>query len=282
MPYSLDELMITAMARRLKGEVMVCSVTAMGALCAYLAKMTHAPELAVLATPESGMEVTPMPTLTLGQFLAENQKGIALTMEDIFDAIFTDRFRIWIHPAQIDRRGNVNISNIGPWDHPKVALVGARGIPEDTSHLSEIFYYLTAHTKRSLVDQVDFRSGAGYGEDRTRHLGDRGRPTALVTDLGVFTWKEDGQFTVESLHPGVDPETVRERTGFTVEIPHEVVRTPGPTAEETEIIRHADPLEMRKLEFMPPHEAASRFVDIYERERQAFYAVWPRREGRAR
>lgn len=282
MTYTTDELMISAMARGLSGEVLVCSVTAMGALAAHLAKRTHAPDLALLATPESGMEVVPMPTLTLGEFLTTNQQGIALSMEDVFDAIFTDHFRIWINPAQVDRLGNANISNIGPWERPRVALVGSRGIPEDTSHLSEVLYYLSSHNRRSLVEKVDFRSGAGYGEERQADLGAHGRPSTLVTDLGVFGWNERGDFEVRSLHPGVSPETVGERTGFVVEIPAEVATTPVPTEEELAIIREADPLEMRKVEFAPPSEAAERLVALYERERQAFHVAQEQQRHHAR
>jgi len=282
MAYSVDELMISAMARRLRGEVLVCSVTALGALAAYLAKRTHAPDLAVMATPESGMEVNPLPTLTLGEFLTSEEGGIALSMEDIFDAIFTDHFRIWINPAQVDRSGNVNISNIGPWEHPRVAFVGSRGIPEDTSHLSEVLYYLTSHNPRSLVEAVDFRSGAGYGEERSAHLGKRGRPSALVTDLGVFGWDDKGNFLVKSLHPGVNPDEVREKTGFPLEIPEDVRRTAVPNEAELEIIRQGDPLEMRKVEFLPPKEASERLVGLYERERQAFHVARSEQRRRAR
>jgi glutaconate CoA-transferase subunit B len=272
----VDEIMIAAMARELSGEVLVSSVTAMGSLAAHLAKRTHAPELAVLSTPESGMDVTPMPTLTLGQFLTDSQGGIPLSMEDIFDAIFCDRFRIWINPAQVDRFGNANISCIGPWERPKVALVGARGIPEDSSHLSQLLYYLTNHSPRTLVAEVDFRSGAGYSEERAATLGAKGRPTCLVTDLGVFGWDPDGTFRVRSLHPGVTPETVRERTGFPVEIPPDVPETRLPTPEEVAIIRAADPMEVRKVEMLSGRAAAEKWLEIYERERQLLYAAWPR------
>lgn len=269
-PYTIDELLIAAMARELTGEVLVSSVTSLGALAAHLAKQTHAPDLAVLATPESGMEVVPTPTLTLGQFLTDAQRGLPLTMGDIFDAIFLDRFRIWINPAQIDQFGNVNITAIGDWEKPKVALVGSRGIPEDTSHLSAILYYVTDHSLRTVVGRVSFRSGAGYGPERDKHLGTRGAPTRLVTNLGVFGFDgSEHAMRAQSLHPGVTPDIVRERTGFAIEVPEDVGVTPEPTAPELEIIRSADPLGVRKLEFLQGHEAAERLVDIYERERQA-------------
>src|SRR5207237_2107723 len=201
--YSIDELIITCMARELHGEVIVTSVTSLGALPAHLAKSTHAPDLAVLSTPESGMDAIPMPTLPLGQFLTDNQRAIPLTMEDIFDAIFTDRFRIWINPAQIDQAGNVNISVIGPWEHPKVALVGSRGIPEDTSHLSQGLYYLTSHSPRTVVPKVDFISGAGYTPERAPGLGTSGPPTCLVGRLGLSGCQPAaGRMIPRSLHPG--------------------------------------------------------------------------------
>ncbi|MCY0877656.1 MAG: CoA-transferase [Firmicutes bacterium] len=275
--FNIDEVVITAMARQLHGEVLVSSVTAFGSLAAHLAKRRYAPDLAVLSTPESGMDVTPMPTLTLGQFLTDVQQGIPLTMEDIFDAIFRDRFRIWINPSQIDQWGNTNITCIGDWYHPKVALVGARGIPEDTSHLSETFYYLLNHSLRSVVAQVDFRSGAGNGESRA-FLGRFGAPTVLVTDLGVFSFDgPEGRMAVRSLHPGVTLEEVQERTGFPLAVPSgKIPETDPPSPEDIRIIREADPLEVRKLELMSGPEAAEKFVAIYERERQTFHATYPR------
>lgn len=275
--FNVDEVIITTMARQLHGEVVVSSVTAFGSLAAHLAKRLYAPDLAVLSTPESGMDVIPMPTLTLGQFLTDVQQGIPLTMEDIFDAIFTDHFRIWINPSQIDQYGNTNITCIGDWHHPKVALVGARGIPEDTSHLSETFYYVLTHSPRSVVAKVDFRSGAGNGVSREA-LGSQGAPTVLVTDLGVFDFTgPDGVMAVRSLHPGVTLEEVQQKTGFALHVPSgEIPMTALPTEEDIYVIREADPLEVRKLELMSGPTAAEKFVNIYERERQTLHATYPR------
>lgn len=275
-PYSVDEFIITTMARQFSGEYLVSSVTAFGALSARLAKMLYAPDLAVLSTPESGMEVLPMPTLTLGQFLTDAQSGIPLSMEEIFDAIFTDHFRIWINPSQIDQYGNTNITCIGDWNQPKVALVGSRGIPEDTSHLSEIFYYILHHDARSVVERVDFRSGAGNGEERDRDLGRHGAPTVLVSELGVFDFTgPGGRMAIRSLHPGVTVEEVQEKSGFEVYDPGDAPITLEPTEEDIKIIRASDPLEVRKWESLSGPQAAEKFVQVYERERQLLHATWP-------
>jgi glutaconate CoA-transferase subunit B len=49
------------------------------------------------------------------------------------------------------------------------------------------------------------------------------------------------------------------------------------TEEEVGIIRAADPLEVRRLEALAGPESAEKFAAIYERERQALHAAWPRR-----
>jgi glutaconate CoA-transferase subunit B len=127
------------------------------------------------------------------------------------------------------------------------------------------------------VAKVDFISGVGYTPERKKWLGPQGAPTCLVTDLGVFGFDPSGRLTPHSLHPGVRPETVKERTGFPIEVPAGTPATASPSEEEIAIIHAADPLEVRKLELLSGKEAAEKFAVIYERERQALHAAWPRR-----
>ncbi|MBX5467323.1 MAG: CoA-transferase [Firmicutes bacterium] len=248
--YTPDELIIVAMARELGGEYLVSAVTPFGQLAAVVAKHTHAPDLELLATPESGAGSDPWPSISLGQFQGLSQGAVPITMEDVFDAIFRDRFRIWINPAQIDRHGNVNITAIGPWERPKVALVGSRGIPEDSSHLSQMLFYILQHSPRTVVERVDFRSGAGWGPDRERHLGLAGAPTRLVTNLGVFDFDgPDHSLRLRSLHPGVTTAAVQEASGCPVVIPPDPPITPPPTPAELAVLRAHDPLELRRWEW---------------------------------
>jgi glutaconate CoA-transferase subunit B len=277
MDVSVAEIMVARMAAELSGEVIVSAVTPLGLLAGVLAKRTHAPDLALLATPESGLDAEPIPTLTLGGFVADRQRAVALDMEDVFDAIFTDRFRIWISPAQLDRQGHANISCIGPWEAPRAALVGARGIPEDSVSLSRLLFYLPNHSPRTLVAEVDFRSGAGAAFPLP---GGRRRTTRLVTDLGVFGWDADGAFRVESLHPGVDAETVKARTGFPVEVPVDVPTTPLPTAAELAVIRESDPLGLRDVEFLGAG-AVERWLQAFAAEPGLMAATFPYRGRRA-
>jgi glutaconate CoA-transferase subunit B len=264
---STDAVMLDAMARELTGEVLVSSVTAFGALAGLVAKAFYAPELALLASPESGMDVDFIPSLTLGQFFTVVQRGFTVGMEEAFDAIFSDRFRIWIHPAQIDQFGNVNISSIGPWAQPTVALVGSRGIPEDTSHLSKLCYYVLDHSPRALVAHVDFRSGAGNGNERAALLGPLGAPSILVTNLGVFDFEgPGGSMKVRSLHPGVEPAMVRDATGFALDWPDEVPTTPLPSDAVVAFIRRHDPLHVREMEMARGRTSAELMEHAYADE----------------
>jgi glutaconate CoA-transferase subunit B len=127
-----------------------------------------------------------------------------------------------------------------------------------------------------VVAHVDFKSGAGNGPHRAT-MGPAGAPTVLITDLGVFRFDgPDGRMRVESLHPGVTPDEVQERTGFALEIarPWQVSEPPEP--DDIRTIRDADPLEVRKMELLSGPQAAEKFVNIYERERQALHLSWPR------
>ncbi|MCL4520665.1 MAG: CoA-transferase [Firmicutes bacterium] len=272
-PYRFDELMIDAMARELSGEVLVSSVTAFGALAGLVAKAFYAPDLALLATPESGMDVDFLPSLSLGQFFILAQRGIALGMEEVFDAIFLDKFRIWINPAQIDQRGSVNISTIGPWANPKVALVGSRGIPEDTSHLSKLCYYLLDHNPRTVVAAVDFRSGAGNTAEREQRLGRIGAPSVLVTNLGVFDFQgAHGQMQIRQLHPGVDLTAVESATGFHLTAASPVATTPEPSSEVVAFIRQHDPLGLRHMEMQKGSGAAKHQDQAWMDERSLLEA----------
>ena len=241
--YSVDEQIITCMARELRGEYLVSSVTAFGSLAAHLAKSTHAPDLAVLSTPESGMDAVPLPTLSLGQFLTENQRAIPLTMEDIFDAIFTDRFRIWINPAQIDQHGNVNTSVIGHYDHPRVRLPGSGGANDIASLCSELVI-VTMHEKRRFVPRVDFVTSPGFldGGDARRRAGlCFGTVSQVITNLGLFGFDDASRaMRLDALHPGVTIDDVRAQTGFEVLIADPVAVTAPPTDTELAILRSLD------------------------------------------
>ena len=67
-----------------------------------------------------------------------------------------------------------------------------------------VILWRTKHDPRTFVERLDFVTAAG-NVDR------------VVTPLCVFM-RRDGRLEVESIHPGVTPETFRQATGFPVDV----------------------------------------------------------------
>ena len=156
--------------------------------------------------------------------------------------------------AQIDRFGNVNNTVIGSYDKPKVRLPGGGGMADLGCMIPNIYLWSTTHNARIFVEQLDFRSGIGWGDggDHREKLGLPGGPKLCVTNLCVMDFHPESKaMRLKSLHPGVSLETVQESTGFEVLLPEGGIPTTDPaTAEELRILREdVDPTSMRLREF---------------------------------
>jgi glutaconate CoA-transferase subunit B len=99
-------------------------------------------------------------------------------------------------------------------------------------------------SKRSFVDQIDFRTSAGNlggaenAERIRREQGWLGRgPSVVVTDLAIWHFDESGEMRVDSLHPGVGIDDVRAATGWEPKVAATLATTPAPTADELRLIR---------------------------------------------
>jgi len=143
--------------------------------------------------------------------------------------------------AQVDKYGNCNTVAIGPYERPKVRLVGPINQPGHFSLFGREIVIMP-HEKRNFVDRVDFISGAGYldGPGGRESVGlQRGGPCMILTDKAVFRFDEQTRLAMlASIHPGITLDDVVANTGFTHDyIPPEVEVTAGPSAEEVELIR---------------------------------------------
>lgn len=269
--FALDELMIATMARQFGPEVRVAAAaTACSLLAALVAQRLYQPHLAV-ATSFNVLDGQLFPNLSLGEFAVYRRPQARTRIGDLFDLVHAGPAAIWMNPVQVDQAGNANISAIGPWERPRVALIGARGLPDNTVNLAGVYYYLTDHSPKSIVAQVDFICGGGYGPGRQVPYGG---PKVLLTNLGLFTWDpKTVSLRAASLHSGVTPEQVAERSGFPVAVAADTPMTPPPTVEESDLIRSLDPLGARKLEFLKGEAAAAHLAELKRREAELL-ASW--------
>ncbi len=59
----------------------------------------------------------------------------------------------------------------------------------------------------------------------------------VVTDLGTYHFDEDGEMRLDSLHPGVSLDDVRESMGWHVRTSSTLSMTPAPSTHELHLIR---------------------------------------------
>jgi len=249
--FTLEELLIARMSREFSGENLGIGAGILSDLAARLAKVLYAPDLFLTTASRAAADCDVHPKSMLDEWVISQSAGMGLGWQEMFDLIAQGRLQIWIGAVQIDRAGNSNISVVGPWEKPKVQLIGARGVPDDLWGCERLCYHMRKQTKRSFVEKVDFVCGLGYGPERLRVGGGPALPGLVVSDLGVFDFDEQaGEMRIHSLHPGVTFDLVQSRTGFAWPEPKGAIPvTEAPTAEELHVIREViDPRGLRRLE----------------------------------
>jgi acyl CoA:acetate/3-ketoacid CoA transferase beta subunit len=168
----------------------------------------------------------------------------------VFDTVWSGRRHVMMGASQMDRFGNSNIANIGPWKQPKSQLLGVRGGPGNTiSHTTSFF--VPKHTSRVFTPQVDMVSGLGY--DRVAKLSPAVQKSfelrRVITNLAVLDFGgPDHTMRLVSLHPDVTVDDVIANTGFELHIDGDVPTTREPTPEQLEVINRLDPRGFRHRE----------------------------------
>ena len=231
-------MMAVAMARLLRpGETVFHGVASpLPMVATLLAKRLHAPDLTYLNIT-GAVDAAPahLPVSTVDPALLHGTRSL-VTLADLFDLSARGRLDVaFLSGVQIDGAGRINMSAIGPYEHPTVRLPGGAGSAMLMPTARRVILWRTKHDRRTFVEQLDFVTAAG-NVDR------------VVTPLGVFV-RRDGRLEVESLHPGVTPEAFRDATGFAVEVGPETPLTPPPTALELAMLREIDPEGVGGSEF---------------------------------
>jgi glutaconate CoA-transferase subunit B len=243
--HSADEMMTVAAARELRdGEVCFVGI-GLPSTAANLARGMHAPEVVLIYESGTiGSKPTRLP-LSIGDGdLAETADSV-VSVPEIFN-YWLQGGRIdvgFLGAAQIDRRGNINTTVIGDYEHPKVRLPGAGGAPEIAAFCGRVVV-VVRQNRRVFVDKVDFVTSVGFGTgpgDRER-LGLPGAgPQAVITDLGVLEPDPHTcELTLTRLHPGVTLAQVREATGWDPAVADALRTTEPPTQTELETLRRLE------------------------------------------
>ncbi|MBB5801667.1 glutaconate CoA-transferase subunit B [Saccharothrix ecbatanensis] len=241
--YTSDEMMTVAAARALRDGAVCFVGIGLPSTAANLARRTHAENLVlVYESGTIGAKPDRLP-LSIGDGVLADTAVSVVGVPEIFN--------YWLQPgridvgflgaAQLDRFGNINTTVIGgDYRNPGVRLPGAGGAPEIAASCREVVV-VVRQTKRAFVERVDFVTSFGFGSGpgEREELGLTGAgPQLVITDLGVL--RPDPrtcELVLTRLHPGVDPATVRERTGWDLKFADDLGRTEPPTERELAVLR---------------------------------------------
>ena len=245
----LSDVVVVACAEawRGDGEIFGSGMGTIPMLGARLARATFEPDLLV-SDGEAFFIANDLP-------IGSNDKLIEgwTPFRSVFDTLWGGRRHVMMGASQMDRHGNSNIANIGPWKQPKSQLLGVRGGPGNTINHATSFF-IPRHTTKVFVERVDIVSGLGY--DRAAAVGEWTSKThdlrRVVTNLAVLDFATpDHRMRLVSTHPGVTAADVQEATGFELVVEGDVPETRGPTEAEREVIDRLDPRALRDREVQP-------------------------------
>jgi glutaconate CoA-transferase subunit B len=242
-PASLDELFAILLARDFRpddGSIMVGANMPMARAAAVMAGMTTLPNARILI----GLGIHALgggqkpPEIYPFLFDPRTLDAEALMWQArIFDdASMPEVF--FLGGLQVDRRGNINLFGIpdgnGGW---KVRGPGSVALSTMSTQCRGYYIVMPRHDPRTFVEKVALISALGDRRERRRLQFPGGGPRLVLSPLGVFDFDDDGELRVRSLHAGVEPATVRESTGWDIEVPDDAPTTLAPTDAELAFLR---------------------------------------------
>ena len=248
--YRMMEMMICAASRNLEDGKTVAVGTGAPCAAAMLAQKVSAPNLVILFEAGGVAPMMPQMPISVGDsrtfFRGIMAAGMSEMMTTCSRGLVDYAF---LGGAEIDMYGNINSTVVGDYHKPKVRFPGSGGA-NDFASLCWRTLIMTVHTKSRFVEKVNFLTSPGYldgpGAREAAGLPPGTGPYKIITDLAVLGFDRDTKvMKVESIHPGVETDHVREATGFDLLIPDFVSTTPPPSDSELKILRgEVDPLRL--------------------------------------
>lgn len=265
--WTIDELMCACISRQVRdGEALAQGLATPIVAAGYLlAWHTHAPHVYFasaigqsLCREGAPLGLARVEALWLGKALASF--GFVQAASDLLPRMRPKEF---FRPAQVDSAGNFNNIAFGrDYARPRLRLPGTGGIPDVTPVMSEIYLYVPRHSRVTFVSRLDFLSGLGHHPARRLGAGAR----YLVSDLGQFDF-EGGRMRLTHVHPGVSPDRVKAKTGFSLDVAPDLRESEPPSDEEVRLLREViDPLAVRRLEFLSGTERREVLRALLEQE----------------
>jgi glutaconate CoA-transferase subunit B len=244
------ELMIYAMAAEIENHNTVLHGVSspLPVLAMSVARQTHAPDMAYISGAEGvDPEIDRIYPSSFDPRL--NRNAVAyFGLHEAFDLAQRGELNVmFLGAAQVDRRGNTNLSVIGDVERPKVQLPGGAASAFLMPITPKVVIWVTRQSSRVFVKEVDFVTGQGYDHRSEEH---KKNEIVVISNLGVMNFKNpDRVMQIQSYHPGHSVEEIRENTGFDIQAAPDVKETPAPGRQVVDLIHRLDPDGVRRSEF---------------------------------
>ncbi len=248
------DLLAVAAAREVENGDVVFAGTGLPMLAIMLAQKTNSPDSVCIyeAGSVDGRPIS-LPT-SVGDARCIYQASIASGLMDVFNQLQRGLIDLaFLGGAEIDQYGNVNTTGMGQYGIiPEKRLTGSGG-NSDINGLAKKTVFIMVQEKRRFKANVDYITSPGWripkwpsGEMTAKknvyNKAFRGGPSAVITNMGVFRFDDDGVMYLDTVHPGFSVDDIKENCGFDVNVSRVSGETLPPTYEEIDILyKQIDP-----------------------------------------
>ena len=155
---------------------------------------------------------------------------------ELFDCAGQGRIdAFFLGGGQIDGRANINLVGAGGYPASRVRWPGSFGSAYVYHLVPRVILFREEHSRRVLVDKVDFVSAPGISPPGVFRPGG---PYALLTGMALFRFdRARERFALVSVHPSHSAADVRDATGFDYDVAPDLHETLPPDAETLCLLR---------------------------------------------
>jgi glutaconate CoA-transferase subunit B len=246
--YKGADLLAVAAAREVNDGDIVFAGTGLPMLAIALAQITNAPN-AVCIYEAGSIDGRPkdLPA-SVGDARCATQSSMCAGLTEAFYGQLHCGYvdLAFLGGAEIDQYGNVNTTVVGDYAAPKKRFTGSGGNP-DINSFARRTVFIMVQEKRRFKEHVDYITSPGWvipqwpsGEMKPKKevYGKffNGGPSAVITNMGVFRFDDNGVIYLDTVHPGITPEQVKDNCSFDLNISRCKGETEKPTVEEIALL----------------------------------------------
>lgn len=177
---------------------------------------------------------------------------------ELFDCAAQGRIdAFFLGGGQIDGQANINLMGRGDYPAMSPRWPGSFGSAYLYFLIPKVILFRQEHSRRVLVDKVDFITTPGSSE---QHIYRPGGPYGLLTGKAFFLFdKSKAVFRLQSTHCEGGLEEVLDNTGFTFDYAEKPAKTPLPTTEDLALLRRKVKIKVAEVY---PNFAAKKIASV--------------------